>query len=127
LHVAVLRNLEKKPLFEVEQRVEMIGICCEHLANVKVMQFRGLVVELVRQSEADVLLRGLRDLGDFRYEWETALVNRSLGNVETMFLMTDPSYAFISSTRIREIATLGGDVSNLVPLPVWQALGRRQA
>ncbi|MDX1920882.1 MAG: pantetheine-phosphate adenylyltransferase [Candidatus Caenarcaniphilales bacterium] len=122
LIVAVLENLEKKSFFSTTERVEMISVAVKELKNVQVISFKGLAVELVRELKADSLIRGMRDIGDFRFEWEAAQLNKNLGQVETLFLMTNPLYAFISSSRVREIARLGGDVSNWVPGSVQKYL-----
>lgn len=122
LVVAVLDNDEKKTVFSVEERVGMIEEAIVDLKNVRVIAFEGLAVELVRKEKAQSLIRGMRDIGDFRFEWEAAQLNKTLGRVETLFLMTNPQYAFISSSRMREIARLGGDVSNWVPESVQKYL-----
>jgi pantetheine-phosphate adenylyltransferase len=122
LTVAVLENTEKKSFFSAEDRIAMITESTKSLSNVTVIGFKGLAVELVRNLKADSLIRGMRDIGDFRFEWEAAQLNKNLGQVETLFLMTNPQYAFISSSRVREIARLGGDVSNWVPKAVMRHL-----
>ncbi|MDX1918649.1 MAG: pantetheine-phosphate adenylyltransferase [Candidatus Caenarcaniphilales bacterium] len=122
LYIAVLENIEKTCFFSLEDRTSMIRKTVNHLSKVQVIHFHGLVVDLAKRMKADSLVRGMRDIGDFRYEWETALINKSLGGVETLFLMTNPRYAFLSSSRIREIARWGGDVSELVPESVREAL-----
>lgn len=122
LTVAVLENIDKQTFFSTEERVDMIKEAVASFSNVQVISFNGLAVALVRQLKADSLIRGMRDIGDFRFEWEAAQLNKNLGQVETLFLMTNPSYAFISSSRVREIARLGGDVSNWVPGSVQKYL-----
>ncbi len=114
LYVAVLENTDKQSFFSTEERINMIEEATENLNNVKVIGFSGLVVELARELKADSLVRGMRDIGDFRFEWEAAQLNK-IGGVETLFLMTNPNYAFISSSRIREIARFGGNVAHWVP------------
>jgi pantetheine-phosphate adenylyltransferase len=115
LYVAVLENTEKKSTFSTKQRIEMIEEATQKVKNVRVISFKGLAVELCRKLKADSLLRGMRDIGDFRFEWEAAQLNKNLGGIETLFLMTNPKYTFISSSRVREIAKMGGDVSGWVP------------
>ena len=123
LIVAVLDNEEKKTVFSVNERMEMLENSLKELPNVKVLAFDGLAVELARRENAH-LIRGMRDIGDFRFEWEAAQLNKTLGKIETLFLMTNPQYAFISSSRIREIARLGGNVSDWVPESVQKYLLR---
>ncbi len=115
LIVAVLQNSEKQSHFLIDERLDMIKQATENLQNVKVRSFEGLSVELCRDEKADCLIRGMRDIGDFRFEWEAAQLNKNLGQVETLFLMTNTQYAFLSSSRIREIAKLGGNVAHWVP------------
>ncbi|MDJ0625267.1 MAG: pantetheine-phosphate adenylyltransferase [Candidatus Caenarcaniphilales bacterium] len=128
LVVAVLDNVDKTTVFSVEDRLQMIQSTLNKDLNLKskveVVSFSGLAVELAKSIEADSFIRGMRDIGDFRFEWEAALLNKKLGNVDTLFLMTDPIYAFISSSRVREIARLGGDVSNWVPRSVQKFLSK---
>jgi pantetheine-phosphate adenylyltransferase len=121
LIVAVLENTEKQPFFSVEERLSMIQESIPNKNNIKFVSFQGLVVELARDIKAHCLIRGMRDIGDFRFEWEAAQLNK-VGGVETLFLMTNPNYAFISSSRIREIARLGGNVANWVPESVQSRL-----
>lgn len=125
LIVAVLKNVEKKPFFTIEERLEMIRNSTTKIKNIKVISFKGLVVDLAQELQIDSLIRGMRDIGDFRLEWETAQVNKSLGNIETLFLMTNPNYAFISSSRVREIARLGGNVAHWVPESVFSCLEKQ--
>jgi pantetheine-phosphate adenylyltransferase len=127
LLVAVLDNTDKQIYFSVIERMNMLEEATEHLKNVKIIQFQGLAVELARSQKADSLIRGMRDIGDFRFEWEAAQLNKLLGKVETLFLMTNPNYTFISSSRIREIARLGGNVSDWVPESVQRRLKQQFA
>ncbi len=121
LIVAVLENTEKRCCFTAEERIEMIKESVQKLNNIRIISFNGLVVDLARREKANSLIRGMRDIGDFRFEWEAAQLNK-IGGVETLFLMTNPNYAFISSSRIREIARFGGNVAHWVPESVYKRL-----
>ena len=114
--VAVAVNSAKTPLFTNDERVEMIREACQHLRNVRVTTFSGLLVEFAAQQEASVIVKGLRAVSDFEYELQQALMNRTLRDgVETVFFMTTPENLFLSSSMVKEIAGLGGDVSRFVP------------
>jgi pantetheine-phosphate adenylyltransferase len=115
LIVAVGRSPIKNQLFSPEERIEMIGELIKDLPGVSVESFDGLTVEYARRKEANVILRGLRSLTDMHYELELAMTNRSVAGIETVFIMTTEQYGFISSTLIRQVASLGGDISNMVP------------
>jgi pantetheine-phosphate adenylyltransferase len=125
LIVAVGRSPIKNQLFAPEERVEMIAELIEGLPGVCVESFEGLTVEYAVRRKADVILRGLRSLTDVQYEFQLALTNRAVAGVETIFLMTSEQYGFTSSTLIREIASLGGDLSNLIPKNVHRRLEER--
>ena len=125
LIVAVGRSPLKDQLFTPEQRVEMIAELIKDLPGVSVEGFDGLTVEYARQKKANVILRGLRSLTDVNYEFELAMTNRSVTGIETIFVMTTEQYGFISSTLIREVASLGGDISNMVPANVNKRLLER--
>lgn len=114
--VAVLNNRAKRPAFSVEQRLEFIRRATEGISGVSVDSFDGLLVDYLRKVGARVILRGLRAAGDFESETQTAALNRRLyPGAETMFMMTSPEFACVSSTAVREIASFGGDISGLVP------------
>jgi pantetheine-phosphate adenylyltransferase len=125
LIVAVGKSPLKNQLFSPEERVEMIAELVKGLAGVSVESFEGLTVEYARQKKADVILRGLRSLTDMNYELELAMTNRSVAGIETVFVMTTEQYGFISSTLIRQVASLGGDISNMVPANVNGRLQER--
>jgi pantetheine-phosphate adenylyltransferase len=125
LIVAVGRSPLKDQLFSPEQRVEMIAELIKGLQGVSVEGFDGLTVEYARQKKANVILRGLRSLTDVNYEFELAMTNRSVTGIETIFVMTTEQYGFISSTLVRQVASLGGDISNLVPENVYRRLRER--
>jgi pantetheine-phosphate adenylyltransferase len=117
--VAVLRNPSKSPLFSVQERIEQIRLCTQHLSNVEVDCFAGLTVEYARLKNAQVLLRGLRVLSDFEKELQMAHTNQTLWDeIETVFLATSNEYSFLSSSVVKEIAKFGGSVNHLVPQQV---------
>lgn len=109
-------SFRKTPLFTLEERLHFLEESTKHLPNVRVVVLRGLVVELARQVGASVLVKGLRALTDFEYEFQMAQLNRKLDpELETMYLMASPEYSFLSSSGVKEIARFGGCVSDLVP------------
>jgi pantetheine-phosphate adenylyltransferase len=123
LILAILKNPQKAPLFSVEERIHMIKQGIKGLPNVEVDTFDGLLVDYAMQKKANVILRGLRALSDFEYEFQMALMNRKMNRVvQSIFLMTDYKWFYISSTIIKEAASLGGDISGLVPEIVNQKL-----
>jgi pantetheine-phosphate adenylyltransferase len=116
LIIAILINAQKTPLFPVHERIDMIKAVISGIPNVEVESFDGLLVDYVIQKDSNVILRGLRALSDFEYEFQMALMNRKLNReVQSIFLMTDYKWFYTSSTIIKEAASLGGDVSGLVP------------
>jgi len=121
--VAVATNQGKAPLFSLEERVEMAEEVTAHLSNVTIIGFGNLLVDCAKEYNADVVLRGLRAVSDFEYEFQLAGMNRRLSpELETMFLTPAEQYEFISSSMIREIAKLNGDVSSFVPKCVEERL-----
>jgi pantetheine-phosphate adenylyltransferase len=119
--VAILGNVEKTPLFSEKERVEIIGEVFKGHANVQVETFSGLLVDYAQQKQASVLVRGLRAVSDFEYEFQMALMNRHLApGLETVFMMPAEQYTYISSRLIKEVFTLGGEITGLVP-PVVEA------
>src|SRR5437016_5737107 len=116
LIVTVGVNPEKRELFRVEERVEMIQTLLQGRAGVRVEQYNGLTVDFVRNAKATAILRGIRDVSDLRYEFQLALANRAVGEVETVFIMTGEQYALTSSSLIRQIVELGGDLRQLSAL-----------
>ena len=127
LIIAVGRSPLKHQLFTPKERVEMIEeiIRQRRLKGVSVESYDGLTVEYASKRKADVILRGLRSLTDVQYEFQLAMTNRAVAGIETVFVMTSAEYGFTSSTLIREVAALGGDVSNLVPKAVMEHLRGR--
>ena len=125
--VAVLNNESKKPLFTVAERMEMIRLAAEEMGaaagQVEVDSFDGLLVGYARSRGAQVILRGLRAVADFEYELQMANMNRHLNpDIETVFIMADDAYFYVASTLVKEVARLGGDVSDLVPAAVQPRL-----
>jgi len=116
LIIAVLNNPQKTPLFSVEERVNMIREAIKSISNIEIDTFDGLTVDYVVQKNSNVILRGLRALSDFEYEFQLALMNRKLNRqVQSVFLMTDYKWFYTSSTIIKEAASLGGEINGLVP------------
>ena len=114
--VAVLNNPDKQGKFTVQRRLAMIQKACAHLPNVSIDSFGGLLVDYMRKVDAGIVLRGLRAVTDFENEFQMAQVNRQIApGIETLFLMTSPNYAYISSSAVRQIAAFRGDISTLVP------------
>lgn len=117
--VAVADNPEKKPMFDVKTRVKMVKEALADEANIDVVSFSGLLVDLAHQQQAAAILRGLRAASDFEYEFQMATMNRRLDSmIETVFVMAREDYTFISSRFIREISVMGGDITSLVPASV---------
>ncbi|GAB6035220.1 pantetheine-phosphate adenylyltransferase [Galenea microaerophila] len=126
LVIAVANNRNKQSLFDLDSRVQLVQQVTAHLPHVEVMAFDGLLVEFVHQIQGNVLLRGLRAVSDFEYEFQLASMNRKLApEIETMFMTPAEQYAFISSSLVKEVARLNGDVSEFVPPIVAQALQKR--
>jgi pantetheine-phosphate adenylyltransferase len=117
--VAVLINTGKTPAFSVEQRMEFIRRSTSHLKGVNVDNFSGLLVDYMKKQDANLIIRGLRAISDFEYEFQIAALNAKLSkNIETVFLMTDLKNSFLSSSLVRELASHGGDITGLVPEPI---------
>ena len=116
--VAVLVNKSKKSLFTVEERIAMLGEIVAPYPNVKVDSFHGLLVDYCRDHDVRAIVKGLRAVTDFDYELQMAQMNRRLTGVDTILLPADPKWSFVSSSLVREVATLGGDVSEFLPASV---------
>ena len=127
LTVAVMYNpLKDKRLFALEERLAMLQESCARLGNVKAKQFQGLLVDFAHQENANYIVKGLRNAQDFAYEAEMAQLNRRISTgVETMFLLSEPEYSFLSSTRIKELASLGVDIRDFVPTASAEALAAK--
>jgi pantetheine-phosphate adenylyltransferase len=122
LIVAVAKNPGKAPLFTVEERIVMLKKSLSHLSNVEISCFKGLLVDFARLQQATAILKGLRALSDFEYEFQMASVNRKIGDIETVFMMTGNEYAYLSSSAVKEVASLGGCVKGFVPTHVVEML-----
>ncbi|WP_149359117.1 pantetheine-phosphate adenylyltransferase [Lolliginicoccus suaedae] len=125
--VAVLVNPSKKGMFSVDERLELIRKVTEHLPNVTVDSWQGLLVDYARQEGLDAIVKGLRAVSDFEYELQMAQMNKELTGVDTFFTATNPVYSFVSSSLVKEVATLGGEVAQHLPAPVHEALLTRIA
>ena len=125
LVIAVGRSPAKEPFFTRQERVEMIAELVADMPGVSVEGFDGLMVEFAKNKKADVILRGMRSLTDVQYEFKLAMTNRAVAGLETVFIMTSAEYGFTSSTLIREVVSLGGDVSNLIPEKIYQKFQKR--
>lgn len=124
--VAVLNNQRKKPLFTIEERLSLLKESTKHLPNVEIDSFDGLLVDYVKKKNARAIIKGLRAVSDFEYELQMASINRKLDDeIETFFMMTNNKYSFLSSSIVKEIASYGASVSDLVPKPVEDALKQK--
>jgi len=116
LTVAVLENPRKVATYDIEQRLEMLNRVTKPYANVDVEYYKGLLIDYTRQKKINIIVKGLRAISDFEFEFQMALVNQKLDpSIETMFMMTNSKYSFLSSSIVKEIAALDGDISHLVP------------
>jgi len=115
LIVAVVRNPGKNPMFSISERMRLLTQVTSHLTNVKIDHFEGLLVSYVKECNAQVVIKGLRAISDFEYEFQMALMNRTLDSeVETLFMMTNNRYSYLSSSLVKEVARLGGPIDELV-------------
>ncbi|MDC4239112.1 pantetheine-phosphate adenylyltransferase [Clostridium tertium] len=116
LIVAVLVNMDKKCLFDIKERVELIKKVTKDLDNVEVLSFEGLLVDFARIHNSKVILKGLRTVSDFEYEFQMALMNSKLDpDIETVFMMTSSAYSYVSSSSVKQVAKFGGNIKGLVP------------
>jgi pantetheine-phosphate adenylyltransferase len=114
--VAVLVNPDKKGLFDINERVELIQKCIGGLRNVKVQSFSGLLINFMKTVDAKVIIKGLRAVSDFEYEFQMALMNNKLDpSIETVFMMTNAKYSYLSSSSVKQVAMFGGCIKGLVP------------
>ena len=126
LIVAVLNNTSKRTMFDTKERVAMLKLACEGMDNVEIMAFDGLLVDFVERVGACVVVRGLRSMSDFEGEFKMAMANKALkDSVETIFMPTSPEYAFISSSMVKEVAELGGDVGKMVPESIVKIIEKK--
>ena len=126
--VAVAKNESKSPLFSLKERLALVKSTIQHMPHVEADSFSGLLVDYVERRAGQAVIRGLRAVSDFEFEFQLALMNRKLNErVETIFMMPKDTYTFLSSRIVKEIARLGGDVSAFVPPAVQAALNRKLA
>lgn len=125
LLVACLRNDMKRPLFDVDERVAMLKETTDHLENVTVEWFEGLLIDYCHARGVNVIVKGLRAVTDFEYELQMAQMNQRLGDVETLFMTTRPVYSFLSSSLVKEVGRFGGDVTDFVPDVIAERLRTR--
>ncbi|MGN0196894.1 MAG: pantetheine-phosphate adenylyltransferase [Candidatus Gastranaerophilaceae bacterium] len=126
--IAVLKNSSKRSFLPIEDRLKLIQMSCDYdgLQNVEVDYFQGLTIDYARQKNANVLIRGLRAVSDFEYEMQLSQTNNALApDINTVFLITKPKYNFISSSTVKEVAMMGGDISKFVPPPVAEYIKER--
>lgn len=126
--IAVLKNSEKRSFLPIADRLQLIQMSCDYdnLTNVEVDSFQGLTIDYARQKGAKVLIRGLRAVSDFEYEMQLSQTNNALApDINTVFLITKPKYNFISSSTVKEVALMGGDISKFVSPPVAEYLKTR--
>ncbi|MCD6105495.1 MAG: pantetheine-phosphate adenylyltransferase [Thermosipho sp. (in: Bacteria)] len=123
VYVVVMENKRKKYTFSLNERITMIKECTNHIKNIKIDSFKGLLIDYVKQNNIDVIIRGLRAVTDFEYELQMAMANKEMcSNVDTVFLMTDKKFSFLSSSLVKEVAYFGGDISRWVPKNVEKRL-----
>jgi pantetheine-phosphate adenylyltransferase len=123
--VGALENPSKRPMFTLEERLAMLKEACDGMSGVSVVSFRGLLVDFARAQGEAAIVKGLRAVSDYEYEIQMAQMNHRLARVETLFMPTNPTWSFLSSSLVKEVAALGGDVSGLVPDHVREALTDR--
>ncbi|WP_374134684.1 pantetheine-phosphate adenylyltransferase [Candidatus Endomicrobiellum pyrsonymphae] len=124
--VAVTDNVNKKHIFSLQERINLLQKSIKHLNNVSVLSFSGLLASYLNEIQSFILIRGLRAISDFEYEFQMALMNRKLNRkIETVFLIPDQAYTFLSSSMVKEIAMLGGDTADFVPECVEKDLKER--
>ncbi len=127
LIVAVLVNKSKKPFFDFEERIELIKETTKELDNIEVITFNGLLINLFDEHDIDFIIKGLRAVSDFEYEFQMAQINKSLQKkAETLFMMTSPRYSYLSSSVVKEIFLFGGDIDTFVPPIVKKAMDEKR-
>ncbi len=124
--IAIGSNPKKAPLFSISERMWMIKESFKDLSRISVKTFDGLLVDFARSHQAKVIIRGLRAISDFEYEFQMALMNRKLDNeIETVFLMPSEEYSYLTSSLIKEVSSLGGDITSFVPAHVYEMLKKK--
>lgn len=127
LVVAIVVNPQKRsPMFSLDERVAMLKACIAGIENARVEHFRGLLADYLRAAQGDVIVKGLRVVSDFESEMSAAMMNRALSGVDTLFLPSDQKYSFVSSSLVKEVFFLGGDVSAVVPEPVLAVMAAKR-
>ncbi|MFI0981873.1 pantetheine-phosphate adenylyltransferase [Streptomyces sp. NPDC021093] len=127
VHVAVMINQSKQGLFSVEERMELIRAATADYGNIVVESHHGLLVDFCKDRDIPAIVKGLRAVSDFDYELQMAQMNNGLSGVETLFIPTNPTYSFLSSSLVKEVAAWGGDVAHLLPENVHEELTKRLA
>ncbi len=123
LTVAVLENPRKVATYDIEQRVEMLKMVTAPYPNVEVEYYKGLLIDYAKKKDVSIIIKGLRAISDFEFEFQMALVNQKLSPaIETLFMMTNSKYSYLSSSIVKEIAALGGDIQSLVPTEVYDTI-----
>lgn len=123
LTVAVLDNPRKVATYDIEQRVEMLKMVTAPYPNVEVDYYKGLLIDYAKKKDISIIIKGLRAISDFEFEFQMALVNQKLSpTIETLFMMTNSKYSYLSSSIVKEIAALGGDIQSLVPTEVYDTI-----
>ncbi|MEZ4630447.1 MAG: pantetheine-phosphate adenylyltransferase [Deinococcales bacterium] len=127
LTVAVLHNpLKPSALFSLDVRLTILKESCNHLKNVDIKAFSGLLIDSLETFNANIIIKGLRNSSDYNYEWQMAHINRHLNpRAETLFILSDPAWSYLSSTRVRELASYQADISSLVPSASLKALNQK--
>ena len=125
--VTVMINKNKQGLFTVDERLEMLREATAHLPNVRIESWYGLLVDFAKQQGTTAIVKGLRDATDFGYELQMAQMNRKLSGVETLFIAANPAFSFLSSSLVKEVATFGGEVADMLPPAVHKRLLDRLA
>lgn len=124
--VAVLINVEKKGLFDVQERVELIKKATQGIENIEIISFEGLLIDLLKQKETNIILKGLRSVTDFEYELQMALMNNKLDkDVETLFMATATETSFVSSSAVKQVVKFGGNIEGLVPSNIIEDIERK--
>ncbi|MBJ8342237.1 pantetheine-phosphate adenylyltransferase [Antrihabitans sp. YC3-6] len=125
--VTVMVNKSKQGLFTIDERIEMLRESTAHLSGVRVESWHGLLVDFAREQGMSAIVKGLRGANDFDYEIQMAQMNQKLSGVDTLFIATNPTYSYLSSSLVKEVATFGGDVSDMLPAEVHKRLLARLA
>lgn len=124
--VAVLKNSSKNALFSIDERIELIKSSCEHVENIEVDSFEGLLIDYMNFKKANIIIKGLRAISDFEYELQMASMNKKLApDIETVFVMTNNKYSYLSSSLVKEVAKLGGNITSLVPKEIEGEIHKR--